>query len=97
MKVVDSLSIMASQIGGVIKLISAIAHQTNMLALNATIEAARAGGEVCKGFAVVAYEVKLLANQTAAATQEISTKVKAIQAATIEAHDSFNHVTESIQ
>jgi len=97
MKVVDSLSIMASQIGGVIKLISAIAHQTNMLALNATIEAARAGGEVGKGFAVVAYEVNLLANQTAAATQEISTKVKAIQAATIEAHDSFNHVTESIQ
>ena len=97
MKVVDSLSAMAAQIGGVIKLISAIAHQTNMLALNATIEAARAGGEVGKGFAVVAYEVKLLANQTANATEQISSQVKAIQAATIDAHESFNHVTESIR
>lgn len=97
MKMIDSLSAMAEQIGGVIKLISAIAHQTNMLALNATIEAARAGGEVGKGFAVVAHEVKLLANQTADATKEISTQVKAIQTATIDAHDSFNTIADSIR
>lgn len=96
MRLVDGLSAMAEQIGGVIKIISTIAHQTNMLALNATIEAARAGGEVGKGFAVVAHEVKLLANQTAAATQEISLQVKGIQAATIQAHDSFNQISHAI-
>ncbi len=66
------------QIGKVIKVITSIAQQTNLLALNATIEAARAG-EAGKGFAVVANEVKELAKQTAAATEEISQKIEAIQ------------------
>ena len=66
------------EIGKVIKVITSIAQQTNLLALNATIEAARAG-EAGKGFAVVANEVKELAKQTAAATEDISRKIEAIQ------------------
>ncbi len=66
------------EIGQVVKVITSIAEQTNLLALNATIEAARAG-EAGKGFAVVANEVKELAKQTAAATEDISRKIDAIQ------------------
>ena len=69
------------EIGKVIKVITSIAQQTNLLALNATIEAARAG-EAGKGFAVVANEVKELAKQTAAATEDISRKIEAIQSDT---------------
>ncbi len=68
----------STEIGKVIKVITSIAQQTNLLALNATIEAARAG-EAGKGFAVVANEVKELAKQTAAATEDISGKIEAIQ------------------
>jgi methyl-accepting chemotaxis protein len=68
----------SAQIGDVIKVITSIARQTNLLALNATIEAARAG-EAGKGFAVVAHEVKELAKQTGAATEEISRKILVIQ------------------
>jgi methyl-accepting chemotaxis protein len=78
---IDRMAAVAQEIGKVTELITAIAGQTNLLALNATIEAARAG-EAGRGFAVVAQEVKALAAQTSNATQEISSKIDAMQSAT---------------
>lgn len=78
---VQRLSANARRISEVIELITDIAEQTNMLALNATIEAARAG-EAGRSFAVVASEVKNLANQTARATEGIATQISAIQGVT---------------
>lgn len=92
---VGSLSTASERISEVIHLINDIAEQTNLLALNATIEAARAG-EAGKGFAVVASEVKSLANQTARATQEIEEQVSAMQSATKGTVDAVNSIHTTI-
>ena len=76
--IIQKLGDSSLEIGNVIKVISSIAQQTNLLALNATIEAARAG-DAGRGFAVVANEVKELAKQTAIATEDITSKIGAIQ------------------
>jgi methyl-accepting chemotaxis protein len=92
---ITKLGVSSSEIGNVVKVITSIAQQTNLLALNATIEAARAG-EAGKGFAVVANEVKELAKQTAAATEDISKKVEAIQADTKSSVQAIGQITSII-
>ena len=93
---VSELSKAASRIGDVVELINTIAEQTNLLALNATIEAARAG-EAGRGFAVVASEVKALAEQTSKATGEIGQQISGIQAATQDSVSAIKEISSTIE
>jgi methyl-accepting chemotaxis protein len=96
--VIDALAGDAQEIGQVVALISDIAAQTNLLALNATIEAARAG-EAGRGFAIVAQEVKALAEQTAKATDQIKDRVGSVQGrvdAAVEAIKSIEDVVRDL-
>ncbi len=92
---ITALIAAADQIGEVVKLISNVAQQTNLLALNATIEAARAG-DAGRGFSVVAAEVKLLAGQTAKATDQINAQIAQIQSATGETVAAIRNMDAAI-
>ena len=91
----EALSGHAQAIESILGLIRDIAGQTNLLALNATIEAARAG-DAGRGFAVVAQEVKSLASQTARATDDIASKIAAIQSATKQAVDANGSIRDTV-
>jgi methyl-accepting chemotaxis protein len=94
-QVVQQLGTSSQQIGEIVDVISGIAGQTNLLALNAAIEAARAG-EQGRGFAVVADEVRKLAEQSQEAAQKIAVIVREVQSETSNAVTTMNRGTNEV-
>ena len=92
---INQLSAAALEINKVTETITQISSQTNLLALNASIEAARAGA-AGKGFGVVATEIKVLAQQTAAATEDIKQRIAGVQSATAGGIAEITKISEVI-